>query len=107
MAGDDYLQVQMTTGSQAEALELARGAVAERLAACGQVSGPVTSVYWWHGEMEQAQEWLVVFKIPADRFTELERFVADKHSYDQPEIIATPIAAGAEGYLRWVREQTR
>jgi periplasmic divalent cation tolerance protein len=106
MAGE-YLQVQTTTDSRAEAMELARDAVAARLAACGQVAGPVTSVYWWNDEVEQAEEWLIFFKLPADGFDDLERFLAERHSYDEPEIIATPIVAGSAGYLRWMRDETR
>jgi uncharacterized protein involved in tolerance to divalent cations len=26
------------------------------------------------------------------------------HSYQVPEVIALPIAAGADGYLRWLQE---
>src|ERR1700739_3599855 len=44
-----YLQVQTTTDSRAEAMELSRAAVEARLAACAQVAGPVASVYWWDG----------------------------------------------------------
>src|SRR5437764_1047846 len=38
-----YLQVQTTTDSRVEAMELARGAVEERLAACAQVAGTIAS----------------------------------------------------------------
>ncbi len=102
-----FLQVQTTTDSRAEAMELGRAAVAARLAACAQVSGPVASTYWWEGEMERAEEWLVVMKLPADRYPELAALLTRLHSYDEPEIIATPIAAGSVGYLGWITEETR
>ena len=103
----EYLQVQTTTDSRAEAMELARAAVEARLAACGQVAGPVASAYWWEEELERAEEWFVIFKLPADRFDELAEFLAERHSYDEPEIIATPIVAGSTAYLRWVTDETR
>jgi periplasmic divalent cation tolerance protein len=106
MAGE-YVQVQTTTDSRGEAMELARDAVRSRLAACGQVSGPVTSTYWWNDEVEQTEEWLVYLKLPADRFDELSAFLAERHTYDEPEIIATPIVGGSAGYLRWVQDETR
>jgi len=34
-------------------------------------------------------------------------FLAERHSYDDPEIIATPIVAGSQSYLDWVAEETR
>jgi periplasmic divalent cation tolerance protein len=102
-----YLQVQTTTDSRAEAMKLARAAVEARVAACGQVAGPIASTYWWNDELERAEEWLVFFKLPADRYDDLVSLLASKHSYDEPEIIALPIVAGAAGYLQWLSEETR
>jgi periplasmic divalent cation tolerance protein len=102
-----YLQVQTTTDSRAEAMELSRAAVESRLAACAQVAGPVASVYWWEDGLERAEEWLVLLKLPADRYDELAAFITERHSYDEPEIVALPIVAGAPAYLDWIREETR
>ena len=102
-----YLQVQTTTDSRAEAMELARAAVESRLAACGQVAGPVASTYWWNDEIERAEEWFVFFKLPADRYEALAAFLAERHSYDEPEIVATPIVAGSPSFLGWLTDETR
>ena len=102
-----YLQVQTTTDSRAEAMELSRGAVEARLAACAQVAGPVASVYWWDGGVERAEEWLVLLKLPVDRYAELAAFITERHSYDEPEIIALPILTGSAADLNWMREETR
>src|SRR5258708_16734719 len=102
-----YLQVQTTTDSRAEAMEVSRGAVESRLAACAQVAGPVASMYWWDGGLERAEEWLVLLKLPADRYDELAAFITERHSYDEPEIVALPIVAGSTVYLSWLREETR
>ncbi|HEY2552589.1 MAG TPA: divalent-cation tolerance protein CutA [Streptosporangiaceae bacterium] len=103
----EYLQVQTTTDSRAEAMELAHDAVAARLAACAQVAGPIASTYWWEGEIERAEEWLIMLKLPADRYDALAQFLTDRHSYDEPEITATDIVAGSAGYLTWIAEETR
>ena len=102
-----FLQVQTTTDSRAEAVELARAAVAARLAASAQVAGPIASTYWWEGEIERAEEWLVMLKLPADRYADLCAMLTRLHSYDEPEIIATQIWAGSAGYLGWIRDETR
>jgi periplasmic divalent cation tolerance protein len=106
-AGSEYLQVQTTTDSRAEAMELARAAVEARLAACGQVAGPVASTYWWNDELERSEEWFVFLKLPADRYDELAAFLTERHSYDEPEIVATPIVAGSASFLGWIRDETR
>jgi periplasmic divalent cation tolerance protein len=105
--GQRYLQVQTTTDSRAEAMELARAAVEARLAACAQVAGPVASTYWWEDSVERAEEWLLMLKLPAAGYQELASFLTERHSYDEPEIVATPIVAGSESYLNWIAEETR
>ena len=101
-----YLQVQTTTDSRSEAMELGRAAVEARLAACAQVAGPVASTYWWEGGIERAEEWLVLLKLPAARLGELTAFLTERHSYDEPEIVALPIVAGSPSFLSWLSEET-
>jgi periplasmic divalent cation tolerance protein len=105
--GPRFLQVQTTTDSRAEAVELAQSAVEARLAACAQVTGPIASTYWWEDGLEKAEEWLIMLKLPAERFDDLAEFLTERHSYDDPEIIATPIVAGSQSYLDWIAEETQ
>ncbi|MEU8790647.1 divalent-cation tolerance protein CutA [Streptomyces sp. NPDC048643] len=100
------LAVLTTTDSARKAAELARGAVAERVAACAQISGPVTSVYRWQGAVETATEWQIHFKTTVVRYPALEAYLRAAHTYETPEIIATPVVAGGADYLRWVGEET-
>jgi periplasmic divalent cation tolerance protein len=102
-----FLQVQTTTDSRAEAIELAQAAVRARLAACAQVAGPIASAYWWEERIERAEEWLLMLKLPADRYDELAEFLTERHSYDEPEIVATAIVTGSPGFLNWIQEETR
>jgi periplasmic divalent cation tolerance protein len=101
-----FVHVQTATDSRAEAMELAQEAVKARLAACAQVAGPVASTFWWEDGIERAEEWIVMLKLPTARYPELAEFLIERHSYDEPEIIATPIVAGSAGYLDWIAEET-
>jgi periplasmic divalent cation tolerance protein len=94
--------VLITTGSQEEAERIAGALVSEMLAACVNLIPGVTSIYRWEGEVQRAQEWLLVAKSRSDVLNQLTRRVQALHSYEVPEIIALPLSGGSEAYLRWI-----
>lgn len=98
--------VTTTVDSEDVAAQLSRGAVEERLAACGQVVGPITSTYWWEGQIETAQEWTVVFKTSITASKALIEHLRKIHPYDVPEVLVTPVTAGNPAYLGWVATET-
>jgi periplasmic divalent cation tolerance protein len=100
------LQVVTTSDTREEADRLARSAVEGRLAACAQVVGPVTSTYWWEGTVQSAAEWQVQLKTTAERFDALREHLEREHSYETPEIVATPIVGGSAAYLAWIERET-
>jgi periplasmic divalent cation tolerance protein len=106
VAEAEFLAVLTTMDSEESAQVLAASAVAGKLAACAQVDGPVKSVYQWQGKIETDTEWRVLHKTTADRYGELEALIKCLHTYDTPEIIATPITAGSDEYLAWLRTET-
>lgn len=99
------LVVLVTCGNAREAGRIARALVRERLAACVNIpKASVQSVYRWKGKVEQAKEVLLIVKTSARQFPSLERRVRQLHSYQTPEIVAVPIAAGSQAYLNWLDE---
>ncbi|HXO34061.1 MAG TPA: divalent cation tolerance protein CutA, partial [Candidatus Acidoferrales bacterium] len=70
------------------------------------LASPVHSVYRWKGKVESAKEFLLIIKTTQSRFAKLQAEVKRLHTYDVPEIIALPIAAGAAAYLTWISEST-
>jgi periplasmic divalent cation tolerance protein len=98
----DHLQVQTTAGSAEEAERIAAALVERRLAACVQTIGPIASRYRWRGEVEAAEEWLLLAKTAAARYGDVEAAIRELHSYEEPEIVAVPIVAGSSGYLAWL-----
>jgi periplasmic divalent cation tolerance protein len=89
-------------GGAAEAANIARSLVSERLAACVNIVGPVHSIYRWRGAIEEADEHLLVIKSRASLYAALERRVIELHSYEVPEVIALRIARGSRAYLEWL-----
>lgn len=100
------LAVLTTTDSAQKAQELARSVVEARLAACAQISAPITSVYHWRNAIETAEEWQIHFKTTPECYDALEAHLTAAHDYDTPEIIATPVVRGSAAYAAWVRAET-
>ena len=89
------------------AFNLARELVHLRLVACANVLAPATSFYRWEGREEHATEVPLILKSTRERYAELERAIRERHPYSVPEIIAWPIEAGSDDYLRWVEAECR
>jgi len=103
----DYIQVVTTTEHREDAERIARTLVERRLAACVQVTGPITSTYRWHGKIETAGEWQCWAKSRRDLYDEIEQAIRGLHPYEVPEILAVPILAGSADYLAWLEVETR
>jgi len=84
--------------------ELANFIVEKKLGACVNLVPQVSSTYWWKGKVERDREVLLIVKTSAGKFRELKEKVKEVHPYTVPEIIALPIVAGNEDYLRWIGE---
>ena len=101
---DGQVMVALTTAPSAEVAErIGRTLVEERLAACANVLGGVTSIFRWEGAVQRESEVLVILKTTAGEVEDLERRLAALHPYDVPELVVFPIEAGHAPYLEWVR----
>ena len=105
VAGKSARIVLVTCGTIVEARRIGSALVRKRLAACVNiVLGPVQSIYRWKGKVESVREVLMVVKTTAKRLPDLESEVKKLHSYDVPEFVVLPIAAGSREYLAWLGE---
>lgn len=100
-----YCVVLTTASGPGEAERLADGLVRGALAACVQMI-PIRSVYVWQGELERAEEALLLIKTRRALYRDVERYIVGHHSYDVPEVVCLPVEAGLAGYLAWVEENT-
>jgi periplasmic divalent cation tolerance protein len=100
-----FIQVTTTTDNKEEAEKIAQHLVGEKLAACVQILGPITSTYRWKGKVETAEEWLCLIKTKENLYPEVEKAIISLHSYETPEIVAAPIIKGSSGYLDWMDEE--
>ena len=95
-----------TTGTEEQALSIARALVSERLAACVNIIGPVRSVYRWRDAIEDDREFLLLIKTRATLYMKVERRVRELHTYEVPEVIALSMDRGSPPYIKWLLEST-
>ena len=100
------LDISTAAPSREAALKLAESAIAAGLAAGGQVTGPIASVFWHQGEFGQGEEWKVSFKTTAERYPELEAHLIANHEWTNPEVTAVQLARASAAYVEWVERVT-
>ena len=98
------ISVYATFANVDEAERIGRLVVEERLAACVNILGPVRSIYWWHGTIENADEVAAIFKTSDQSTDALITRIAGLHSYDVPCIATWPIDKILAPYADWVAQ---
>lgn len=94
-----------TTADSIELLQaIAKELVETQLAACCQITGPIESIYRWDGKVESAVEHQCQIKTMSNSVDQIIASIKQRHSYDEPEIIVTPIVGGSESYLKWIAD---
>jgi periplasmic divalent cation tolerance protein len=94
--------VLVTAPDRATAEAMVSRLVQERVVACGNIVPGLTSIYWWQGKVERAEEVLVLFKTTGEGAAELIRRVPEIHPYDTPEVLVLAVEAGNGPYLDWI-----
>jgi len=97
-----YVIVVMTTANRKEAVKIVNQLLQERLIACANIVGPVSSLFLWKEKVEEAEEFLVFMKSREELFEGLSERVRALHSYEVPEVLALPIIRGLPSYLEWL-----
>ena len=90
-----------------EAERIGRAVVEEKLAACVNIFGSISSIYRWKGNVENAKEVAAIFKTNDSRADELITRIGALHSYDVPCILSSPIEKILKPYADWVDESVR
>jgi len=103
---DEIIQI-VTTGESHDVMEeIGKHLVETRLASCAQISGPITSTYWWKGKIETTEEWVCTVKTTPRLYPKVEAMIRELHPYDIPEIIAMNVKIALPAYADWVKKET-
>ncbi len=95
-------QIITTTDTEHKAKALAQLSLSKKLAACAQISGPISSLYPWNGRIQEESEWKIDFKTTDEKTKSLMQLIEENHSYEIPEIIVTKIVDISPNYKKWI-----
>ncbi len=99
--------IYVTAGSEKEALVIGRALVESRLAACANVLGAITSVYWWEGAIQEDGEAALFVKTRPELVEDAVAKIKELHSYDCPCVVAFPITGGNRDFFDWIVKETK
>lgn len=97
--------IYVTAPAREAAEKIATAVVTERLAACANIFGGMTSVFHWEGKLCRENEAALILKTTEEKTTALIARIKELHSYDCPCIVALPIEDGNTEFLNWVRQE--
>ena len=98
--------IYMTAPSREEAEKIGTALVEERLAACANILGEMTSIYRWEGAVRQEPEVAMIVKTRSERVDDVISRIEQLHSYDTPCAIEIGIGRGTGKFLNWIVEET-
>lgn len=96
-----------TTADKEEATKMVKTLLQEKLIACANIFGPISSHFQWQGKIEEAEEFMVFMKTDEDLFEKLSERIKALHSYEVPELLAMPATKGFPPYLHWLKSSLR
>ena len=99
---EDASLLYVTCANAAEAKAIAHTLVADRLVACANILGPMTSVYRWEGAVTEDEEVAMILKTRRDMTVHVTERIKDLHSYDLPCVVSLPIQGGNLDFLAWL-----
>jgi periplasmic divalent cation tolerance protein len=91
-----------TVSSPEEGARMGRALVEERLAACATILSGAQSIYRWQGQIESADEAVLLLKTESDHLAALDSRLHELHSYQTPEFLVLPVESGSHPYLAWL-----
>lgn len=106
---DDQMKavaIYATFPDAATARAIGRDLVTDGVAACVNIWPSMRSIYRWNGQVEEADEVVVIMKTQQARVEQLFAEIEQRHPYDTPAIVVLPIAQGSKAYLDWIIAET-
>jgi len=98
--------IYVTACSPEEADNIATILVAQKLAACANIIGPSTSIYWGEEGMQRAVETIFILKTKATLIEQAVAKIVELHSYECPAVIVLDVENANQNFLNWISKKT-
>lgn len=98
--------VYTTYPSIVEAEKAGRALVERRLCACVNILPGMISHYRWEGEIERAEEVVMILKTRASLSEDVRAAVKEMHSYSTPAFLVIAVESVDPAYLEWLMTET-
>jgi periplasmic divalent cation tolerance protein len=102
--GNSVLGVAFISAPSDKAEQIANRIVADRLAACAQITQEVTSIYRWQGVVHREPERLILLKTMRSLLPHIRGLLYEIHPYQVPELVFCTFQWGSTDYLAWLSE---
>ncbi len=100
------LLIYTTLDSMEGAKTLGRVLVESKLAACVNILPSMTAIYEWQGELQEAEEVVMLIKTREGCLDEALARAKEMHPYDTPALLVIEPLKVDPDFAAWIAEQT-
>lgn len=93
----------LTCANNSEATKIAEALLYKKLVACVKFL-PVTAHFLWNGNVDRAEEILLIMETIDEKFDAIEQEVRELHSYETFVLTATKVEKVSAGVLDWIMQ---
>lgn len=100
-----FALIYITHSSKDEARRVSQHLLQQKLVACANIF-PITSAYWWHGSIQNDEEWVSIVKTTMEKYEAVKTSVEQIHPYEVPCILKITVEANA-AYEQWIQDSVQ
>ena len=96
--------VYVTVKIEDEGISIARKVIEKRLAACANLYPQIKSLFYYQNQIQTQDEAVLILKTTVKAYDNLERFIIEIHSYEDPCVLKLSIEGGAADFMSWIKD---
>ena len=107
MPKSSFIIALSTFANKKQAQKISKELIEEGLATCVNIIEKVDSIYRWKNKIVSEKEVMVIIKTLKLNQQKLKKFISNRHTYDNPELIFISIDDGLNKYLEWIEKDLK